>query len=398
MSVTQIPFEEEYTQRFEVKFWVARVLSAITPKAGNTNLLFEKESRRAEESGFYVFEKIIEYSEEHSLKSNNYFILDGSADGYEAIKHRYGGMILKKYSFAHIWHLVRCDCLLSSDLANHCINPRVYNKKLNNIINKKPFIFLQHGIMFAKPVDNPAAMGFWKKNMPNNLYKSVISSELEAEQFYRMGYSPNDLIKSGLPKLDIAFMSDGADKILFMPTWRYWEEAMVHDESKIEQTTYYKSIVSVIEEFVRSGLADRLRISIHPKFRFAAIKSTKLKNMDNIFVDNVSEALADCRIFITDYSSASYDAHFRGANVIYFWKEREYLIENYEATPALDETNCDGIPVYGEKELIQEVNKIIARDYAPDPVYEDRYSKIVEFRDRKNWLRLVRELEKLEVL
>lgn len=30
---------------------------------------------------------------------------------------------------------------------------------------KVPFIFLQHGIMFAKPVDNPMALGFHKKIM-----------------------------------------------------------------------------------------------------------------------------------------------------------------------------------------------------------------------------------------
>src|SRR5699024_7617252 len=100
------------------------------------------------------------------------------------------------------------------------IASRVFSNKLSSSISKTPLYFLQHGIMFAKPVDNPMAMGFHKENVSFNLKKSVISSDLEAKEFYKMGYCSEDLMKTGLPKLDNATLDESADKIAYMPTWR----------------------------------------------------------------------------------------------------------------------------------------------------------------------------------
>jgi len=97
---------------------------------------------------------------------------------------------------------------------------------------KVPLVFLQHGIMFAKPVDNPMAFGFHKDKNLYNMYKSVISSELEAKEFHKMGYSDEDLILTGLAALDYAKLEENADKIAYMPTYRYWEESLIYNSSQ----------------------------------------------------------------------------------------------------------------------------------------------------------------------
>lgn len=250
--------------------------------------------------------------------------------------------------------------------------------------------------MFAKPVDNPAAMGFWKNRTPVNIYKSVISSDLEAEQFYKMGYTEDDLIKCGLPKFDISRMSKSADKILFMPTYRYWEEASVVDPKRLPETSYYKLFVGILKTFKDAELLDRLIVTAHPKF--VEYLNSSLPEYNDNFTDNIGKALENSKIFITDYSSASYDAHYRGANVIYYWKEKDYLISNYKAIPPVNESNCDGKPVYSENELIKEVKRLIKNGFKQDKKYENRYKKINEFSDNKNWLRLTKELVKLDII
>ena len=42
----------------------------------NINLMFEKETDRACESGFYAFEKIMERQRQEKLKSKTYFVID----------------------------------------------------------------------------------------------------------------------------------------------------------------------------------------------------------------------------------------------------------------------------------------------------------------------------------
>ncbi|PSC77111.1 teichoic acid biosynthesis protein, partial [Mammaliicoccus sciuri] len=98
----------------------------------------------------------------------------------------------------------------------------IYIDSLRSKIMDTPSVFLQHGIMFAKPVDNPMAFGFHKNYNKYNNIKNVISSELEAEQFYKMGYEDSDLMKTGLATFDNITLDEGADKIADMPNYRYW--------------------------------------------------------------------------------------------------------------------------------------------------------------------------------
>ena len=81
-----------------------------------------------------------------------------------------------------------------------------------------------------------------------------------------------------------------------------------------------------------------------------------------------------------------------------YWEERDYLIENYQAIPPVNEENCDGVPVFSIEELMSEVKKAIANNYVMDPMYEERYKLINEFSDNKNGERLIKELKELEII
>ena len=395
IRITNIKFNPEYKKTNLLKNSIAYNLSKII-KNKKINLMFEKETSRACESGYYSFEKIMERQSQTDLNSKTFFVIDKNAPEYSQLKSKYGKNIVAKYSFRHYLYIYLSKYFISSELSNHVINPRLYIANLNQCISTKPLIFLQHGIMFSKPVDNPAAANFRKDTNTVNFYKSIISSDLEATQFYKCGFEDEDLIKCGLPKFDISKLNDDADKIMVMLTYRYWEESFVLDEEKIKETTYYKAYMRLLKAFEENDLLDKLLISCHPKF------TDFLMNLNPKYAacveNDIAKALAESKIYITDYSSASYDAHYRGAYIIYDWEEKDYLIENYKAIPPINEDNCDGVPVFSMDQLIDEVKKAIDNDYVMDEKYEERYAKINEFRDGKNGDRLVDELIRLDVL
>ncbi len=391
LTISRIPYDELYKTRNILKNRLAYILSRVYEPKKNINLFFEKESMRAEESGFYVFTKVADLTD---LRSKNYFILDKTNANFKQIKKQYRSKLIAKYSFRHFFYTYASSYLISSELSFHLFNPRIYLNTLRRVIAKKPLIFLQHGIMFAKPVENPAARGFYKANSEVNVYRSVISSELEATQFYKMGYKRKELIKCGLPKFDMQ-KETVRDKIVYMPTYRYWEEGLVN-AGRIEETSYYQAIRELLYLFKKEKLLENFVVTSHPKFAeyIVSIFPEFSKNIE----PNVTAAVESARIFITDFSSASYDAHLAGAYPIYFWKERKYLEENYRAKSALTQGNADGPAAYTDESLIDEVRKAIKRDYVMPPKYKKRYKRINEYNDGRNTNRLIAYLRRNKII
>lgn len=391
LSLTSIPFSDEYTKENRLKNFIAGMLNKPS-KEKNINLFFEKKSERAEESAIKVFDLVHKLD---NLKSENYFILSRNSPYFDELKEKYGDKLIEKYSYQHYAKIYRANYFISSELPNHLINDRLYLDSLRNKLMETPSIFLQHGIMFAKPVDNPMAYGFHKNyNLYNNI-SNVISSDLEAEQFYKMGYNDDDLIKTGLATFDNKKLDSGADKITYMPTYRYWEETLIYS-GDITKTSYYISIISIIKKFEEHGLLDRLLIVPHNKF--SEYIYDNLSEYRFLIEPNPSDALSQSIIFITDYSSAIYDAIYRGAYPIFYWEERDYLIENYKAIPPVNESNAPGPVAFDLDRLMYYVEKAIKNNYKHEKNYRKKYKKINEFDDNKNTQRIVEKLIEMKIL
>ena len=356
------------------------------------NLFFEKEASRAVESGKFVFEAVQKI--QHS-NSKNFFILDKKSLQYNEMKKKWGNKIIKRFSFKNYLYIFLADHFIASELSNHVINSRVFNDKLNSKIKSTPLYFLQHGIIFMKPHDDPKISGFHKKSMNSNIIKSVVSSEVEAKEFNIMGYNDFEIMKTGLPKLDNASLIKSASKITYMPTWRPWEEAQILN-GDFKNTTYYDSLIEVISTFEKAGMIDRLQIAAHNKFTEFAKKH--LQEYKNIFVDDPSDTLTNSIIYITDISSIILDATYRGAYPIFYWKDFETIIEKHGGTTPVNENNAPGIVVYSEKELLEAVKKAIDDNYKIPHKVLSNYKKINEFEDNRNTERVINELLNDKVL
>lgn len=342
-------------------------------------LFFEKKSETYGESSFQVFK---EY-----MKKNQFsrFVLSKKHQDFNLLKDKYGEFILEKGSFEFYKILFQTKLLVSSELPSNLISGNSIDMQLNAFINKIPFIFLQHGVMFSKPIDSPNAKMFWKENIKYNLIKTVVSSELEKEQFYKVGYSPRDLIKTGLATLDCIDRDKEKKYVAYMPTYRVWENMKIYN-GLIEQTSYYEDIKYVINAMEALGKIDELVLIPHPGYN-------GFINYDKIFpgvkFSTYTEIRDEIKIFITDFSSASYDAHYRGSSIIYLWNRRKELESNYGKKSPLNEKNTNGIPVYSDLDLYLNLKYLYENNFKMQDFYENNFRKIIEHNDGKNTKRII---------
>lgn len=350
------------------------------------NVYFEKEASKAVESGKYVFEAA---AGNPQFTSKNVFILDKTSPQYKTMKRQWGDKLVERFSFRNYLYVFAADYFIASELSNHVINTRLFDDKLNQKIKATPLYFLQHGITFLKPRDNVKQVGFHKKNMTNNIVKTVVSSELEAKIFNEMDYNDFEIMVTGLPKFDNAQLDKGADKITYMPTWRPWEEAAVFN-GHIEETTYYQSIMEVIKMFENAGMLDRLQIAAHNKFAHYA--KNHFKKYNRLFIEDPTDTLKNSVIFITDISSIIFDAINHGAYPIFYWKEFESIITNHGGTTPANRDNVPGVVADNEHELIEAVHAAINNNYQLLQLVLNNYRRINAFHDNQNTQRVIREL------
>ena len=243
-------------------------------------------------------------------------------------------------------------------------------------------------------LDSAMRSGFRDNNY--NLYKVVVSSELEKEHFIELGgLNEEELYVTGLAKFDKSIRYKNADKIVIMPTWRRWETNQARNN--FEKTRYYKMIKKIVNAIPKE-YNDKIIVLPHPLM----IEMMKNSNSDlnKYLVENKTydEILRECSLLITDYSSISYDAFYRGSNVIFYWEEKDKCLKKYGANTKLmlTEKLAFGDVCYNKQDL----KNSIKREYLTkqEQKYKNRYRKIVQFNDNKNSERIIENLKKDKII
>jgi CDP-glycerol glycerophosphotransferase (TagB/SpsB family) len=357
-------------------------------KAKKLVLLYEKNSSKYEESASVTFEKLIDSGYKYA-----YFIIDKDYEFIDKIPEKYRDFIIYKYSFKHYLYFFKAKTFIGTEQPVHAIDLKTFNVfALKKISNKNiNYVFLQHGVMYMVSLDSESRYMFKRKAL-NGKYRVVVSSQNEADHFTQLGrHYPEDLYITGLPKFDRNELSDSADKIVIMPTWRPWEINMARDD--FVQTPYFKMVMKIYNN-VPDNLKDKVIILPHPLI-VNELKHLPESILDKIVVDSrYDDILKQARVLITDYSSIAYDAFYRGTRVIFYWEEKDYCMSQYGKTTKLmlNEQN-----VYGDYFCNTDgLSKSIEQNYYNEQSeeYKQRYSQIVEFHDGKNTDRLIKALQK----
>ena len=352
----------------KIKVLAARAASLAYRK--NAVLLYEKESSRYEESASVVFESLLDRG-----RDDVYFILDASMIG--RVPERYRSKVIDRFSFRHFYHIFSARTLIGTELVAHATELRTIDKSLRHRLQSAEFgyVFLQHGVMYMVAL-NSTQRSFFRAGpgFPQD-GKIVCSSEREKRHFVDLGgFPPENMYVCGLPKFDRAERDPDADRILIMPTWRPWEYNTVRTNP--EQSGYFAMLIQMYDA-VPVHLKDRVWILPHPLVR-ESLEPTDLGS--RLWAgESYEAALRRGALLVTDYSSIAYDAFYRGANVVFWWKDK-------------DERAAFGPVCYDAAAL----SDAIASSYGQpqDPEHTRRYEEIVEFRDGCNTQRLIEMMER----
>ena len=346
-------------------------------------LLYEKNASRYEEGASIVFERLIDSGYRHVR-----FVLAKSE--IASVPERYRRYVLPRFSLGHFAHLFSARTLLGTEVPAHAAELRTANRTLLRFLNSGQFTFvhLQHGVMYMVSLDSDARkMVRQGKDFPRST-KVVCSSQAEADHFVEQADFPReDLYITGLPKFDRATREPDADKILIMPTWRPWEYNSVRKDAL--ETSYGRELMEMLDA-VPQHLRDKVYLLPHPLVREAFL-GTPMEDL--MWKDgSYDEALRQCALLITDYSSIAYDAFYRGARVVFWWKDKDECMAQYGGRLMLEEGTAFGPVCYTADELRQAV----LESYQAEQSAEDmrRFKRIVEFADGENTRRVVEALKR----
>ena len=356
-------------------------------------LLFEKNASRYEESASVVYEQLLDRG-----YKNVYFVLDKNYPFKDTVPEKYRHHVVDKYSFKHYVIFFAAKSLIGSESKIHAFELRPISKLVTRKLNrsKHNYVFLQHGVMYMISLDAGRRAFFKKSRNKKVRQRTIVSSQLELEHFTKLGgYQENDLYLCGLPKFDRNILNENPSKIVVMITWRPWE--FIQSLDNIEETAYFKMLERIVEN-IPEAYKEHLYVLPHP------LVEGQMRNTPNALqpyipdVVKYDDILKDTKILITDYSSISYDAFYRGSNIIFCWQEKDACLLEYGVNAKLMLTKELAFgDVNEDYDLLEE---LVERNYTQpqQQKYLDNYAQLVNFHDGHNTDRLIKLLEKDKIV
>jgi CDP-glycerol glycerophosphotransferase (TagB/SpsB family) len=236
--------------------------------------------------------------------------------------------------------------------------------------------------------------GFRYGRMFKENSRIVVSSKLEAQHFIDYGNFPKDnLYITGLAqwdRIEYNSLSKEADKIMIIPTWRHWElsEARVTPQN----TGYYKLMERIVSNIPKK-FKHQILLVPHPLF-IDFFKDTDLNEFIPKDYMNWISLLNQTKVLITDYSSFSYLAFYKGCNVIFDWSDLDECMKvGYDGALMLNKDNAFGDIIYNEKDKLPTLIKNNIDGDRKDE-YIKNFNQIIEFRDGNNADRILDMIKK----
>ncbi|EGP4798100.1 hypothetical protein FJB45_002241 [Enterococcus faecium] len=345
-------------------------------------LVYEKESDTAQDNSFYFFK----YCYENHKEKKVFFVIRKDSPDRENL----AGMedrVLEFMSVKHLVYMQAAQLFVASETRGHAYLWRYQKGRMRNIVNGKPFVFLQHGVTAFKLNDSVL-----RKDSPSAASLYITTSEFERDIIMDgLKYKKEDIIVSGFPRWDVlrdTSLSMKHKEIMIMPTWRSWLDE-ISDEEFVE-TDYYQFYMNVLNNDQLGEMLEkndiRINFMLHPKFKqyinqFKIIsENIKLIEFGEV---PVNELLMRASLLITDYSSVAWEMFYMSKPVIF----AQFDVDKYnELTGSYIDmkSNLFGECVYNVDSLKNEVEAMINNGFQEYPQFSEMRAHLFAFHDQNN--------------
>lgn len=319
------------SKRFR-QFWayfLATIMNTMFPM-NRPMIVYEKLSDRAQESGYAYFK----YMNKYHAKEPVYFLIKLDSPDIDKL---YGlKNIVVHGSFKHFYLLIRSKLFISSETPGHAYFWRENMGLTANVVRTKPYVFLQHGVLGFKKLDNL----FYGDRLTAPV-RLITSSQFEQDIVTKqLGYDASRAPITGLARWDLIDLPkermNVRDKILFFYTWRPWLDDV--DDETFVQSEYFLAIKKSIKQISKLSSDKKIIVMMHPKMH-AALNSSDMLNI-KLWTDNdgpLNELMSSVALLVTDYSSLSWEAYYREIPVVFNMFDKERYEKEVDSYINLDE-------------------------------------------------------------
>lgn len=400
------------TMRKEVSFWIELLAGKKhEKKAAIARILyftlgaFLKKQRwliydkldRADDNGEAFF---IYLNETKKDEVKPVFAVSKNTSDYKRIEKI--GKVVDYLSIKH-----KMEHLLSSKILSAYAHPEFYNPFGNyygpyrDILSQKELVFLQHGITIH---DVSSGLNRYNKNFA----KLISCTEAECHAFLNgeYYYQEDEVVLTGFARYDRLY-DDRKKIITIMPTWRsdlfsgydsakgVWNIKPAFENSEL--VTFYSKLLSdslLLDTAENHGYV--VQFVPHPIlvpyldfFNFS--DRVKVVAHDVVFRD----MFATSSLFVTDYSSASFDFAYLYKPVLYcqFDKEQVYGGSHYNKGYFDYEENGFGEVEYTYEDTVRRIVEYIEQDCKLKDQYKTRIDQFYTYKDRNNCERIYESIK-----
>lgn len=344
--------------------------------------LFMDRSDFADDNG----EVLYNYALNQKDKIKKFFVISKDSKDYPRVKNM--GNVVEFGSERHKLLYLLADKIISSHPDEIVLNP-FWNDDISydcikGLISSDKY-FVQHGIILHN-------VSSWLHRFDKHLSLVVSSSNYEYDSFFKYPYNfPKDIIQlTGLPRYDALEKQDNKKQIVIMPTWRNTFDNISLDEFKA--TNYYQTFNLLLNNKKLINLAKDKNYDIIFKPHLNILKYLEAFNFDDyIKVDKDSrykDIFNESSLVITDYSSVAFDFAYLKKPLIYYHFDDEHFHYDLKDSYFNYDTMGFGKVVSLEKELVDEIQRVLLNNCKMDEIYKKRVDDFFEFNDKNNCKRV----------
>ncbi|HFP7622277.1 TPA: CDP-glycerol:glycerophosphate glycerophosphotransferase [Campylobacter jejuni] len=323
------------------------------------------------------------------------FALKKESPDWERLKNE--GFNLIEFGSCEFKKLIkRCSKIISSHIDDYIMS---YLK------DNQQFIFLPHGI-------TKDDFSYWYNLKKINLFITSTQDEYNsiAGDYNHYKFTKKEVVLTGFPRHDIFLKNNKIDskQILIMPTWRssivgetISKTSIRRKNAFFKQTNYYKMWNCLLQNQSLKKLCNDYNYSVifnpHPNIipyleDFDIPSWIEVVDRNQITIQDLFKNVA---LLVTDYSSVAFEAAYLEKPVIYYQFDKKEVfngIHTYHKGYFDYEKYGFGSVVETEKELLNELEKILKNGCKVDRLYKSNMKNTFVYKDGKCCERIYKKI------
>ena len=370
------PGLERWYWKNNKKFWLVRKLASLNCKRGKRIWLYYDSTGVGKDNGYYQFI--------HDLKQDDgvirYYVTHdesfAESDAFEGIPPKQVVLFgTKRHKFLYL----QCEKAITAYIEpyNYCpFDAQTYGHYRD--INEPEVIYLQHGVLHAH---QPHKYSLEKLAID----REVVSTSYEISNLIRnYHFRRACLIPAGMPRYDYIDTARTAEekRILMAPSWRQYLIAFDGagnwnpQHERFLASDFYQMLRAFLDSGELAKLLEKydytLDLKLHPIFN--CYRECFSFSNPRIRLAEVNVNAEEYSIFLSDYSSFTFDFVYLKRAIVYFFPDYEQfkagLMSYRQVDIPLEEGFGPLVQTVGE--AIDALRKIFENNGRPEAVYQRR--------------------------